>query len=395
MGAVIETVSIENVYPLVDEFGNDLATRDYSTKANQAYVEELARSMRAKGIPDEMVTLVRDGGIYRIKAGNSRIMAMKELGTKTFPAIVEDESTLQAVIETVVRTNTKKKYEAVEESRFVRQLAMFGTDEYVAEVSGLTVEKAAKVRRAAKVVEDAADDMSLMRLIAIADFEDDPDAVELLTTCSERDFPEVERNARDRRARRERLAALCAALEAREVPLADSGDGLRFLRSVEAAADIPDELPEGCVAVPKRWGDGFELRCPVEEEVDPALEAERARIAELRRLWEATNEHREAWLDDNIAEGLGAVAALADDAPYSYRVSSYIERRGLVLPEGPADVINGYLSHASQPYDWEGKAMDDRLGEFADLGEALASCGYVACDEEIALIAMLEEAGDE
>jgi len=61
MGAVIETVSIEDVYPLVDEFGNDLATRDYSTKANQAYVEELARSMRAKGIPDEMVTLVRDG----------------------------------------------------------------------------------------------------------------------------------------------------------------------------------------------------------------------------------------------------------------------------------------------------------------------------------------------
>ena len=58
-------------------------------------------------------------------------------------------------------------------------------------------------------------------------------------------------------------------------------------------------------------------------------------------------------------------------------------------------MINGYLSHARQPYDWEGKAMDDRLGEFADLGEALASCGYVACDEEIALIAMLEEAGDE
>ena len=106
MGAVIETVNIEDVYPLVDALGNDLATRDDSTKENQAYVKELARSMRAKGIPDEMVTLVRDGGIYRVKAGNSRVMAMRELGTKTFPAIVEDESTEQAVIECVVRTNT-------------------------------------------------------------------------------------------------------------------------------------------------------------------------------------------------------------------------------------------------------------------------------------------------
>lgn len=74
MSAVIETVSIEDVYPLVDEFGNDLARRDYTLKENQAYVQELARSMRSKGIPDEMVTLVRDGGIYRIKAGNSRII---------------------------------------------------------------------------------------------------------------------------------------------------------------------------------------------------------------------------------------------------------------------------------------------------------------------------------
>ena len=181
MGAVIETVNIEDVYPLVDEFGNDLATRDYSTKENQAYVKELARSMRAKGIPDEMVTLVRDGGIYRVKAGNSRVMAMRELGTKTFPAIVEDESTEKAVLECVVRTNTKKKYAATEESRFVRQLTMFGDDEYVSEVSGIEVEKVAKVRRAAEVVDDAADDMSLLRLATIGEFADDPEAVEALT----------------------------------------------------------------------------------------------------------------------------------------------------------------------------------------------------------------------
>ena len=221
MATVIETVNIEDVYPLVDEFGNDLARRDYSLKENQAYVQELARSMRSKGIPDEMVTLVRDGGIYRIKAGNSRIMAMRELGTKAFPAIVEDESTLQAAIETVVRTNTKKKYEAVEESRFVRQLAMFGTDEYVAEVSGLTVEKAAKVRRAAKVVEDAADDMSLMRLIAIGEFADDPEAVAALTNCSEREYQTVAKRFETRRKKESAANDLAGELAARGIAVVD------------------------------------------------------------------------------------------------------------------------------------------------------------------------------
>ena len=325
---VIEVVSIDDVYPVEDEYGNQYLSRDYSTKENRAYVEALARSMAKKGVPDELVTLVRDGGIYRVKAGNSRVMAMRQLGTKTFPAIIDEDDTPEALIEAAIRTDEKKAYEPVEKSRLVQQLALIASDEYVSEAVGIEPEKVAKVRRARRLVDDAADDMSLLRLIAIADFEDDPDAVELLTTCSERDFPEVERNARDRRARRERLAALCAALEARGVPLADSGDGLRFMCSVESASDIPDELPDGCVAVPKRWGDGFELRCPVEEEVDPTLEAERARMAELRRLWEATKEHREAWLDGNIAEGLGAVAALADDGPYSYCAADSSSPRG-------------------------------------------------------------------
>ena len=51
MSAVIETVSIEDVYPLVDEFGNDLARRDYTLKENQAYVQELARRCVPRASP--------------------------------------------------------------------------------------------------------------------------------------------------------------------------------------------------------------------------------------------------------------------------------------------------------------------------------------------------------
>lgn len=44
MGRVIETVSIEDVFPLEDEYGNSMARRDYTLKANKDYVKRLAES---------------------------------------------------------------------------------------------------------------------------------------------------------------------------------------------------------------------------------------------------------------------------------------------------------------------------------------------------------------
>lgn len=44
MGVRIETVSIEDVFPLEDEYGNSMARRDYSLKANKDYVKRLAES---------------------------------------------------------------------------------------------------------------------------------------------------------------------------------------------------------------------------------------------------------------------------------------------------------------------------------------------------------------
>lgn len=76
----IETVNIDDVYPWEDEYGNEFLSRDYSTKENQRYVQRLADSMRAKGVPDEPVQLSRDGGIFRIVSGNSRVRAMRQIG---------------------------------------------------------------------------------------------------------------------------------------------------------------------------------------------------------------------------------------------------------------------------------------------------------------------------
>lgn len=306
---VIETVNIDDVYPLLDEYGNNLATRDYSTKENQAYVAELARSMKAKGIPDELVTLVRDGGIYRIKAGNSRVMAMRQLGTKTFPAIIEEESTEQAILETVVRTNTKKKYEAVEESRFVRQLAMFCTDEYVAEASGRKPEEIAKIRRASKVVEDAADDMSLLRLITIGEFADDPEAVAALTNCSEREYQTVAKRFETRRKKEKGANALAQELEARGIKIVDKAPGMSLVANVNKVTMLPESLPDGCVAMRHNIPGFFMILEPAEEVEEttsapaPTEEEEngRAEAEAMAALYSEGTANRRAWLAEQLA----------------------------------------------------------------------------------------------
>lgn len=393
---VIEVVNIDDVYPVEDEYGNQYLSRDYSSRENRAYVDALARSMAKKGVPDELVTLVRDGGIYRVKAGNSRVMAMRQLGTKRFPAIIDEDDTPQALIEAAIRTDEKKAYEPVEKSRMVQQLALIASDEYVSEATGIEREQVAKVRRARMIVDDAAEDMSLLRLIAIADMEGDDEAVAALTTCSERDFPAVERNVRDQHARRERLAALCATLEARGVPLAESTDGLRYVGVCRAASDVPDDIPEGCVAVPESWGDGMRLYAPeAEREVDPAEEERRASAEALRFYRGGALGAREKWLDAHIGDDLSPLAELCDDSPYAYGVESYAARHGLELPRGAAHAIKAHIDLGRSPLGWDGLPDERGLEGFKRVGEAMAACGYEPCDHELQFLELCGGGRDE
>ena len=400
MAAVIETVSIEDVYPLYDEYGICMASRDYTTKENQAYVDELARSMRSKGVPDEMVTLVRDGGIYRIKAGNSRVMAMRKLGTKTFPAIVEDETPEQAIeqaiMETVVRTNTKKKYEPQEESRFVRQLAMFGDDDYVAEVSGIEAAKVAKVRRASKVVKDAADDMSLLRLITIAEFADDPEAVEELTNCSERDYQIVARNLEYRRKKERESQALAKEIRARGIPIVEDMAGYRIVANVNRADMIPEDLPDGCAAMPHVAAGFYLILRPVTDEDQAESDAEakgRAEAQALAALYEEGTAKRRKWLADQLAAqsmlpALSRLVAEADDR-HGYRVERFLKATGTKrLNVGHSEIINRF--EALNGSDASGSGIVDRVGRprtwmcesYAKLLDAMEADGYEPDEDE-------------
>lgn len=394
----IITVKLADVFPLEDEFGNQYASRDYSTKANQQYVRELAESMRMKGIPDEPIAVVEDGGIYRIKTGNSRVMAMRELGTRECPAIIDDEDTVQSVIEAVVRTDTKKKYEDVEKSRFVQQLVMFGDDQYVSDVSGIEVEKVKRIRKARMVVDDAGDDMTLDRMIALADFADDKEAVKQLTNCTEREFPAILDKLQAEKEKRERSATVVASLESRGVKMADDVSGMKIVTTVQNASQIPADLPEGAVATPHQVPGFFAIYAPTSEEVNDEVERQAALREANAKRHEAASERRGEWLAAQIRrwDDLGAkrpahMCALVTDDPHRFgttvsSISGFVKEHGIDVPVGPSEVIGKFIALDTSTYgiyNYANNPVAENCKKLTALLDAMMADGYEASDEEI------------
>lgn len=396
----IETVNIADVYPLYDEYGNDLASRDYSTKENQKYVDELAQSMSAKGIPDELVTLVRDGGIYRIKAGNSRVMAMRKLGTKTFPAIVEDESTEQAIIETVVRTNTKKKYSAVEESRFMRQLQAFGDDEYVSSVAGIKPEESKRMRRACEVVKDAADDMSLLRLIKIGEYADDPEAVEALTNCAEKDYLLIAKEIEARHAKEHAEKTLIHELKSRNIPISDDANGYELITTVNRAEMLPATLPDGTIAVPYRAG-FYLLMKPASDSTQPNAEQDlsRAHDEAIQVRVSQSLEDMQAWLVEAIKDGnqLQAITDYtAQEAWDSYPVKDFMTNNSIhYLSVGQVEIARWFVETSrkinSRLLDYANMLVGVECERYLSVVDLFVRDGYATTKDEQQLYAEIKK----
>lgn len=396
----IETVNIADVYPLYDEYGNDLASRDYSTKENQKYVDELAQSMSAKGIPDELVTLVRDGGIYRIKAGNSRVMAMRKLGTKTFPAIVEDESTEQAIIETVVRTNTKKKYSAVEESRFLRQLQAFGDDEYVSSVAGIKPAESKCMRRACAVVKDAADDMSLLRLIKIGEYADDPEAVEALTNCAEKDYLLIAKEIEQRHAREYAEKELVRELRARNITISDDANGYELITTVNRAKMLPATLPDGTIAVPYRAG-FYLLMKPASDSAQPNAEKglSRAHDEAIQVRVSQSLDDMQAWLVEALKNGdqLKAITDYtAQESWGSYPIKDFMANNNIRhLSVGQVEIARWFVEASrkinSRLLDYANKLVCFECERYLRVVDLFVRDGYATTKDEQDLYAEIKE----
>lgn len=376
----IERVNIDNVYPVEDEYGNQYLSRDYTLKANKDYVTQLAASFGDDGEPNEPPVLVRDGGIYRIKAGNSRIMAMRELGTKSFNAIIDDKDTPQSLVEAAIRTDTKKTYEQIERSRFEQQLYLFADDEYVSKTTGRSVDEVKKVRRTMQNVEDAAEDMTIERMIVLSEFEDDdPDAYKAIAYASEKDWRKIAEDARAAKANKERKTSLFEALRVAGIPEVTDVSGLRYRKYLWCASDIPVEILEGSVY--RLEGSSIVLYSPVTNE-----EAEKKQtddlLAEYEEKFAAITELRTKWFCEHLSDDLNEIYELAD-APdvFNYRINRFINDNELDIPRCQAEAIEAFVSYSvCRPYTGDYRSNP---GDYMVFQDALKACGYVPCEDEV------------
>lgn len=398
---VIETVSIDDVFPLEDEYGNDLARRDYTLKANKDYVRRLADSFdKETGRPDELVTLVRDGGIYRVKAGNSRVEAMRLLGTKSFPAIIDEDDTVQSCVEAAWRTDTKKTYEETEKAEIFRALTLFGDDEYVAETTGTDVERARRIRRGAKHAEEAMDQMPLEWYEAVgeADEAGDQEMVAALTAASAKTWQQAQRSLRWDREHAEKVDALKAALAMAGCLIdEDGGDraGMEYICTADRAADVEGrEFPDGSVAYMQPGGWAF-VYGPAPQADTEAERVKAERDLAIRQLAEA-DDARGDWLAANISEVDGgkllALLPSGTQVPvYADDVLAWLDGHEEVdVPWGPAETIAVYMA-VTDDAPWPDKADTpdrDACAMFVKVTDALELMGYEPPEAEQRLYQM-------
>lgn len=368
MSSTIETVDIDDVYPLEDAYGNSLARRDYGQKVNKDYVRRLADSFdKETRLPDEMPVLVRDGGIYRIKSGNSRIEAMRLLKVKKFPAVVEDESTARAVLETVWRTDTKKTYEAEEKAEVFRQLALMGTDEYVSGVTGVPVERVRRIRKGAERQGETAAQMTLEWMEAVGEFEDDPAAQEQLLAASPTSWKWTADALRSRKEREAWRAEMEAALAEAGIAVVEDTSGLRYVATVHGADELAEAAGDASAAEFNGAGTCVWLYAPAKaEQIVLADEAAAKLRDEGTALWRNMTDSTGLWLAEHLAEAdpaalIGALPGGTEIAVYDSDVLEFLDdHEDAELPIGPAAAIAAYM--AMTPCPWVGWTTEPRFG---------------------------------
>ena len=286
----LERVRVADVHTPRDSFGNEFPSSEFDQQVNKDYVQELADSFKAGGEPDVALSLVRreEGGYY-VADGQSRLHAMQLLGTEECYGVVDEDATVQDVIETIMRTNKKKKYEPVEESRVVQQLAAFGDDEYVGSVASIDVDKAHRVRRAREIIGEKAEQLSLDRLYAVADFEGDEDAVSKIVEAPEAKWQRVYDDLHREKLNAEKAAAFKAkAAELRVKVVDERPSNLRYA----CTCGEPDDLMADYMAASVRYKgivmyvsqywyvEAALYGTPLDEQAETAEEAERRRRAD-------------------------------------------------------------------------------------------------------------------
>lgn len=332
----MELVHIDDVYPY-EEHDVRMNPRDVDSKECREYIAQLAEQFKYNklnpGQPRVRPILYKDGGIYQIIDGECRYEAMKLLGTKYFYADVFDdlddaETARQEAAKAMVETDAKRSLTDEEMSRGVQMmLSLDIPDEEVAAVARIDAGRVSRARRGARVASDAAYDMTLDRLAAIAEFEGNGEAVAALRDCSQGEWRQVYARLVGERNHREALRLARKTLDAagfRDV--SEDREGCRVVESVYVdnqsdpqgvAKRVANVIAKGGCSLYTARGHWIELMRPEteEERAEEREQSERRRAEDRERsrlseLWDLERQARCDWVASRLGD-LGSMRATA------------------------------------------------------------------------------------
>lgn len=360
---MLENVSMEDVYP-----DGKNPRRDFGDIA--ALADTFALN---DGYPTNPIVVVRDGGIYRIVDGERRYRAMKMLKKQTCPAVVYESMEDANAAAAMVATDEKQPLTAEEKSRGVQQMLLLGIDPAkVEKAARLEKGQGARIAKARRMVDDAGDDMSLDRMLAISEFDEGDHAVEELETCSEGEWRRVyERIVRERKLDAD-IAALADAAREAGIEVADSApEGTCYQGYAIEPCDVADyEGIEGCVAVLTRgWRAELRFYAPDSDEGDDEASEEQRVRDELRDAAAFGRLRRREYFATERPATVAAMVAEAWLESNSWHVDRFLEGMSVDLDRSLTDLVA--LAVAYDTY-------DTRLGELHVSRYSLPSEGDAA-----------------
>ena len=300
----LEVVSIDDVYP-----------NENNPRKKFEGIKELAASFdlnkERPGEPFIPPILVRDGGIYHIVDGERRYRAMQSRKLSKFTANVCDDFDEANALVAAMATDDKQPLSDIEKSRGVQQMLLLGVDPKSVDKATRSIGKAIRVNHAMLLVDDAAEDMSLDRLLAIDEFADDKQAVERLTNCTEKEWPKIADELRTQKKRKLEYSVLRKEIKKRGWKIVGhQPEGYKYRTYVErnqldfVAENYQKALANGALFVLHEWDlerKAFaEMFVPIGNDEDPAEAKHKQELDEIRAQLNQAAENRNEWIVSKI-----------------------------------------------------------------------------------------------
>lgn len=373
------------------------------------HVDDLAASIAVVGQLDP-IHVFADGEAFIIDSGHHRHAAMKKLGLPEIEAIVIDYDKAESV-KIMVASNLYRPDTELERSRGTQMMLTLGVRpiDAAALIGEKNPDRIERAKRGMAVVNDetACEDLTIDRLIAAGDFEDDPEALNKLICAPGDTWPRV--HADLLRARRVK-----AAVAECERVVAESGCELTTQRDytnhhfLAHAMEVPDGAKYALISV-QEWSGSAEISWyddAAEQAEDPEANARREAAEARRTELAAAFERRLAFLAEylnsttpvSLSNALRDLAEKCWEDGYSAEVGSIAEALSGVTGWCPRiyaailSDLDGELRRAADCPEYNRDYYWTENGPFVVAYlEALADSGLEAVGIETSLLVELRE----